>query len=121
MSTQSVSSRANAAPRADGAPPPSGVRIWLMAARVRTLPASIAPVLVGTSLAGWAGTFGRDSFGWVAPPVLNRFTRLAIEMCPADGTLRVVGYECEPGADPSQRATQVTSVSAPVLEPTALS
>ncbi len=71
------------------------------------------------ALAGWAGTFGRDSFGWVAPPVLNRFTRLAIEMCPADGTLRVAGYECEPGADPAQRATQVTSVSAPVPEPTA--
>jgi 1,4-dihydroxy-2-naphthoate octaprenyltransferase len=36
---------------------PSGVRIWLMAARVRTLPAAIAPVLVGTSLAGFAGVF----------------------------------------------------------------
>src|SRR6478672_10436997 len=31
---------------------PSGVRIWLMAARIRTLPAAIAPVLVGTALAG---------------------------------------------------------------------
>jgi 1,4-dihydroxy-2-naphthoate octaprenyltransferase len=29
----------------------SGVRIWIMAARLRTLPAAIAPVLVGTSLA----------------------------------------------------------------------
>jgi 1,4-dihydroxy-2-naphthoate octaprenyltransferase len=28
------------------------MRIWLMAARVRTLPAAIAPVLVGTALAG---------------------------------------------------------------------
>jgi 1,4-dihydroxy-2-naphthoate polyprenyltransferase len=36
---------------------PSGVRIWLMAARVRTLPAAVAPVLVGTSLAGFAGVF----------------------------------------------------------------
>jgi 1,4-dihydroxy-2-naphthoate polyprenyltransferase len=36
---------------------PSGVRIWTMAARLRTLPASIAPVLVGTALAGYAGTF----------------------------------------------------------------
>src|SRR2546423_14540679 len=36
---------------------PSGVRIWLMAARVRTLPAAIAPVLVGTALAGYAHTF----------------------------------------------------------------
>jgi 1,4-dihydroxy-2-naphthoate octaprenyltransferase len=33
------------------------VRIWLMAARPRTLPAAIAPVLVGTSLAGYAGVF----------------------------------------------------------------
>jgi 1,4-dihydroxy-2-naphthoate octaprenyltransferase len=33
------------------------VRIWIMAARVRTLPASVAPVLVGTSLALGAGHF----------------------------------------------------------------
>jgi 1,4-dihydroxy-2-naphthoate polyprenyltransferase len=33
------------------------VRIWLMAARLRTLPAAIAPVLVGTSLALGDGTF----------------------------------------------------------------
>ncbi|MGH2894398.1 MAG: 1,4-dihydroxy-2-naphthoate polyprenyltransferase, partial [Solirubrobacteraceae bacterium] len=32
-------------------------RIWLMAARPRTLPAAIAPVLVGTSLAGFAHVF----------------------------------------------------------------
>ena len=35
----------------------SGIRIWLMAARVRTLPAAIAPVLVGTALAGYAHVF----------------------------------------------------------------
>jgi 1,4-dihydroxy-2-naphthoate polyprenyltransferase len=39
------------------APAASGVRIWLMAARVRTLPAAIAPVLVGTALAGWLHVF----------------------------------------------------------------
>jgi 1,4-dihydroxy-2-naphthoate polyprenyltransferase len=33
------------------------MRIWLMAARVRTLPAAIAPVLVGTALAGYAHVF----------------------------------------------------------------
>ena len=33
------------------------VRIWVMAARVRTLPAAVAPVLVGTSLALGAGHF----------------------------------------------------------------
>src|SRR5581483_11645869 len=36
---------------------PSGVRIWLMAARVRTLPAAVAPVLVGTALAGYLHLF----------------------------------------------------------------
>src|SRR5436305_5980717 len=36
---------------------PSGARIWLMAARVRTLPAAIAPVLVGTALAGYLHVF----------------------------------------------------------------
>ena len=35
----------------------SGFRIWLMAALPRTLPAAIAPVLVGTSLAGFAHVF----------------------------------------------------------------
>ncbi len=35
----------------------SGVRIWLMAARPRTLPAAIAPVLVGTALAGFQHDF----------------------------------------------------------------
>ena len=32
-------------------------RLWLVAARPRTLPAAIAPVLVGTALAGSEGTF----------------------------------------------------------------
>ncbi|MGI8413240.1 MAG: 1,4-dihydroxy-2-naphthoate polyprenyltransferase [Solirubrobacteraceae bacterium] len=36
---------------------PSGVRIWLMAARPRTLPVALAPVLVGTALAGYVHTF----------------------------------------------------------------
>jgi 1,4-dihydroxy-2-naphthoate polyprenyltransferase len=35
----------------------SGLRIWLMAARLRTLPVSVAPVLVGTALAGFEGVF----------------------------------------------------------------
>jgi 1,4-dihydroxy-2-naphthoate polyprenyltransferase len=35
----------------------SGMRIWLMAARPRTLPAAVAPVLVGTALAGFADVF----------------------------------------------------------------
>jgi 1,4-dihydroxy-2-naphthoate octaprenyltransferase len=36
---------------------PNVVRIWLMAARLRTLPVGLAPVLVGTALAGVEDTF----------------------------------------------------------------
>jgi 1,4-dihydroxy-2-naphthoate octaprenyltransferase len=36
---------------------PSALRIWLMAARPRTLPAAVAPVLVGTALAATQSTF----------------------------------------------------------------
>jgi 1,4-dihydroxy-2-naphthoate octaprenyltransferase len=39
---------------------PSPVRIWLMAARPRTLPAAVAPVLVGTALAAT-----EDQFHWL--------------------------------------------------------
>ncbi|HEY4279067.1 MAG TPA: 1,4-dihydroxy-2-naphthoate polyprenyltransferase [Conexibacter sp.] len=36
---------------------PSVARIWLMAARLRTLPVGLAPVLVGTALAGFEDSF----------------------------------------------------------------
>jgi 1,4-dihydroxy-2-naphthoate polyprenyltransferase len=42
----------------------SAFRIWVMAARLRTLPAALAPVLVGTSLALGAGRF--DPLAFVA-------------------------------------------------------
>lgn len=38
------------------------MRIWLMAARLRTLPAAIAPVFVGTALAGHEGEFDPLAF-----------------------------------------------------------
>jgi 1,4-dihydroxy-2-naphthoate octaprenyltransferase len=45
-------SRAAAAPRVSGA-----LRLWLVAARPRTLPAAVAPVIVGTALAGSEDVF----------------------------------------------------------------
>lgn len=42
--------------------PRGAARIWVMAARVRTLPAAVAPVLVGTSLALGAGHFNGFAF-----------------------------------------------------------
>jgi hypothetical protein len=53
----------------------------------------------GDQLAAWPGEFARQNFDWVTPPVLNQFTRLAVEMCPAKGVLRVVGYEMTTSAE----------------------
>ena len=39
------------------AAPASALRLWIIAARPRTLPAAVAPVLVGTALAGTEGVF----------------------------------------------------------------
>jgi hypothetical protein len=63
------------------------------------------------ALAGWHGSFAGESFAWVMPPVLNPYTRLAAEMCPADGTLRVVGYELTPGADSPEPATRPCEIA----------
>src|ERR1700750_3294792 len=38
------------------------VRIWVMAARLRTLPAAVAPVLVGTSMPRTEGPFRAGAF-----------------------------------------------------------
>jgi 1,4-dihydroxy-2-naphthoate polyprenyltransferase len=57
--------RGGRSPRRRGGPgggPASAVRIWVMAARVRTLPAAVAPVLVGTSLALGSGHFRALAF-----------------------------------------------------------
>jgi hypothetical protein len=44
-------------------------------------------------------------FEWVTPPVLNAMTRLAVEMCPATGLLRAIGYEKTNDSDLPQPAT----------------
>lgn len=53
----STASRPRHAREPLSSPRPSSARIWLMAARVRTLPAAIGPVLVGTALAGYLHVF----------------------------------------------------------------
>jgi hypothetical protein len=64
-----------------------------------------------TALSEWRGSFERDSFAWVVPPVLNRFTRVAAEMCPAQGIVRVVGYERSPGAETAEPVTRPREVA----------
>lgn len=63
------------------------------------------------ALADWRGRFPTRAFEWVAAPVLNAYTRIAVEMCPRAGSLRVLGYErAAPGELPTP-VTQVCEVS----------
>ncbi len=66
------------------------------------------------ALAAWSAPFARAGFAWVTPPVLNPFTRVAVEACPAEGTLRVAGYELEPGSELPQPVTQVRELGVSV-------
>ena len=63
------------------------------------------------TLAAWEAPLARDGFDWVAPPVLNAMTRIAVEMCAANGTLRVAGYEQEGDGEFPQRVTQVREIA----------
>jgi hypothetical protein len=63
-------------------------------------------------LALWRGSFARQSFGWIAPPVLNAYTRIAVEMNPARGIVRAVGYELNGGDELAAPVTQVCEYSA---------
>jgi hypothetical protein len=63
-------------------------------------------------LAAWTGEFAHGTFAWVTPPVLNPFTRLAVEMCPGKGVLRAVGFETLPGCELAQPVTHAREVVA---------
>jgi hypothetical protein len=64
------------------------------------------------ALESWPQPFSHAGFAWVKSPVLNPMTRIAVEMCAADGTLRAVGYELEQTGELPQPVTQVRELSA---------
>jgi hypothetical protein len=65
------------------------------------------------ALAQWTGQLAAGGFGGVTPPVLNPYTRVAVEICPATGVLRVVGYERPVGGEWAEPATLPREVEAP--------
>ncbi len=62
------------------------------------------------SLSGFGGTFARNSFSWIVEPVLNPCTRMGVEMCPASGQMRVVGYDVVPGFALPQQVTEICEI-----------
>src|SRR5262245_43889282 len=69
------------------------------------------------ALAGWSGQFARGNFEWVTPPVLNQQTRLAVELCPANGRLRAVGFESVEGMELPEPATQICDLAPALVQP----
>jgi len=63
------------------------------------------------ALTAWGEPFV-GAFDWVVEPILNRYTRIALETCAARGVLRVVGYESIPGFALPQAVTQMREVGA---------
>jgi hypothetical protein len=62
------------------------------------------------ALSSWPQSFKHADFAWVTPPVLNPYTRVATEMCPARGILRVGGYETMQGSEYPQPVTEICEV-----------
>ena len=63
-----------------------------------------------SSLAAWDGSLHVDCFDWVREPVLNPYTRVAVAMSAATGTLRIVGYDRTADAPLPEPVTQVCAV-----------
>ncbi len=89
----------------------SGLRLWLMAARPRTLPAAIAPVLVGTAAAAWqtggdGSAGGRSSPPWSGSIFIQIGTNLANDYSDA-----------KRGADTADRLGPVRVTSAGLVAP----
>ena len=59
------------------------------------------------SLEAFSGSLMHEPFGWLVEPVHNRYTRLAVEMCPARGILRVMGLDRSADNGLAERVTQV--------------
>jgi hypothetical protein len=62
------------------------------------------------ALGSWSQGFAAADFAWVVPPVLNPFTRCAVQACPARGRLSAVGYEIEDGSDLPRAVTKVRDI-----------
>lgn len=62
------------------------------------------------ALAGFDASLHDNPFAWVVEPVLNRYTRLAVEMCPASGLLRVVGYDDAGEGAPALQVTRPIAI-----------
>src|SRR3954465_7746326 len=88
---------------------PSPIKIWLLAARPRTLPAGVAPVLVGTALA-WAERDGLRVGAFIAALLGAVFTQ-------AGATLSNDYSDARRGADTEDRLGPVRVTAGGLVPP----
>lgn len=67
------------------------------------------------TMENFAGSLMHEPFGWLAEPVNNRFTRLAVEMCPSRGMLRVMGLERMAGGACATPVTEIRELVTPAI------
>ena len=92
-------------------PPPGAAAVWLMAARPRTLPASVAPVLIGTAMASADGALhGPAALAALVCAVLIQVaTNLANDL-----------FDFEKGADTASRLGPIRVTQAGLATPGAM-
>lgn len=61
------------------------------------------------------GSIEAQPFGWLAEPVHNRYTRLAAELCPARGIVRVMGFDAASDHGIARQVTQMRELHDPAL------
>ncbi len=62
------------------------------------------------ALGGFSGPIGDVPFRWLEAPVHNRYTRLAVELCPASGIIRVLGLDHDPDGGIAVPVTQIRTL-----------
>lgn len=95
----------------DASSPPSRAQIWLAAARPRTLPAAVAPVVVGTACAHAAG-----AVAW-GPAVAALVGSLLLQLA---ANFSNDLFDAQSGADGPDRIGPVRAVSAGLISPAAM-
>ncbi len=61
------------------------------------------------------GSIEEQPFGWLKEPVHNRYTRLAVELCPARGIVRVMGLDHAEDGGIARQATAIRELGPAAL------
>lgn len=59
------------------------------------------------TIEGFDGSIESEAFGWLKEPVHNRYTRLAVELCPARGITRAMGLDSATDGGIARQVTQI--------------